>query len=164
MVRTVQNTNLTPVLSLVFLVVQMLGHFQLFAIWWLHQIRLFSSPLSLFAQTHAHHEGDAIYPSNPLATPFSFCLQSFPASSSFPTSWLLSGGQGIGASGSPSVLSMNTQGWFPLRLTGLIFLQFKGLQESSRAPQFESINSSVLSLLYDPLIISSYRLTSIHDY
>ena len=44
MVRTVQNTNLTPVLSLVFLVVQMLGHFQLFAIWWLpNQALLFST-------------------------------------------------------------------------------------------------------------------------
>ena len=43
--------------------------------------------------------------------PFSFCLQSFPASGSFPVSWLFSsGGRSIGASASVSVLSMNIQG------------------------------------------------------
>ena len=41
--------------------------------------------------------------------PFSFCLQSFPASESFPLSQLLaSGGQSIGASTSATVLPMNT--------------------------------------------------------
>ena len=34
-----------------------------------------------------------------------------------------SGGQNIGASASASVLPVNTQGWFPLGLTGLISLQ-----------------------------------------
>ena len=59
------------------------------------------------------------------ATPF-FCLQSFPASGSFTMSWLFaSGGQSIGASA--SVLSVNIQGWFPLGLTGWLFLQSKGL-------------------------------------
>ena len=58
--------------------------------------------------------------------PFSFCLQSFPASGSFLMSWLFpSGGQSIGASA--SVLPLNVQGWFPLGLTGLISLQSKGL-------------------------------------
>ena len=61
-----------------------------------------------------------------LCHPFSFCLQSFPASGSFPMSRLFaSGGQSIGAAA--SVLPMNIQGWFPLRLTGLISLQSKGL-------------------------------------
>ena len=60
--------------------------------------------------------------------PFSSCLQSFPASRSFPMSWLfLSGGQSIGVSTSVSILPMNIQGWFRLELTGLIFLQSKGL-------------------------------------
>ena len=55
------------------------------------------------------------------ATPFSSCLQSFPASGPFPMSWLFaSGGQSIGASASISVLPMDIQGWFPFRLTGLI--------------------------------------------
>ena len=58
--------------------------------------------------------------------PFSSCLQSFPASGSFPMSWLFSsGGQSIGASA--SVLPVNIQGWFHLGLTGWIFLQSKGL-------------------------------------
>ena len=59
---------------------------------------------------------------------FSFCLQSFPASMSFAMSWLFaSGGQSIGASTSASVLPVNIQGWFPLKLIGLISLQSKGL-------------------------------------
>ena len=58
--------------------------------------------------------------------PFSSHLQSSPASGSFPMSqFFASGGQSIGASA--SVLPMNIQGWFPLRLTGLISLQSKGL-------------------------------------
>ena len=51
--------------------------------------------------------------------PFSSCLQSFPASGSFPMSQLLaSGGQSIGISASVSVLPMNIQDWFPSGLTG----------------------------------------------
>ena len=87
------------------------------------------------------------------ATTFSFCLQSFPVSESFPMSrFFASGGQSIGASA--SVLPMYIQGWFPLGLTGLIALLS---QESSPTPQFKSINSSVLSLLYGS------TLTSVHD-
>ena len=37
-----------------------------------------------------------------------------------------SGGQSIGAPATASVLPMNIQGWFPLRLTGLISLLSKG--------------------------------------
>ena len=61
------------------------------------------------------------------ATLFSFCLQSFPASGSFPMSQLFaSGGQSTGVSASASVLPVNIQGLFPLGLTGLILLS-KGL-------------------------------------
>ena len=56
---------------------------------------------------------------------------------------------------SASVLPVNIQGWFPLGLTGLISLLSR---ESSPASQFESINSSALSLLYTP------TLTFICDY
>ena len=60
--------------------------------------------------------------------PFSFNLRSFPASGSFPTSWLFaSGGQSIRVSASASVLPMDIQSWFPLGLTGLISLKSKGL-------------------------------------
>ena len=61
------------------------------------------------------------------ATRFSFYLQSFPTSGSFPLSWLFtSGGQSIGASASAWVLLMNIQGWFQPGLTGLILLS-KGI-------------------------------------
>ena len=61
-------------------------------------------------------------------TSFSSCSQSFPATSSFPISWLFdSGGQNIGASASALVLPMNIQGLFPLGLTGLISMKSKGL-------------------------------------
>ena len=81
-----------------------------------------------FTQTHVHRVGDAIQPSHPLSSPFSFCPQSFSASGSFQVSQLLaSGGQSIGVSASTSVLPMNTQGWSPLGWTGWISLQSRGL-------------------------------------
>ena len=55
--------------------------------------------------------------------PFSSHLQCFPASGSFPMSQLFAlDGQNIGVSASASVLPMNIQDWFPLKLTGLISL------------------------------------------
>ena len=92
-------------------------------------------------------------------THFSSCLQSFPASGSFPTNQLFaSGGQSFGTSASASVLPMNIQGWFPLGLTGLISLLFNGLSWVFSNTTVQSINSLVLSLLYGP------TLTSEHDY
>ena len=90
--------------------------------------------------------------------PFFSCLQSFPPSGSFQMShFFASGGQRIGASA--SVLPMNTQDWSPLRWTGWISLQSKGLSRVfSNTLQFKSINSSVLSFLYSP------TLTSIPDH
>ena len=75
--------------------------------------------------------------------PFSSCLQSFPASGSFPMSqFFASGGQNIGVSASASVLPMTIQDWFPLGWTGWISLQFKGL---SRV--FSNTTSSTASIL-----------------
>ena len=60
--------------------------------------------------------------------PFSSCLQSFPASGSFPMSqFFTSDGQNIGVSTLVSVLPMNIQDWFPLGWTGWISLLCKGL-------------------------------------
>ena len=65
---------------------------------------------------------------SPSIVPFSSCLQSFPASGSFPMSqFFTSGGQSIGVSASASVLPKNIEGRFPLGLTGWTFLQSKGL-------------------------------------
>ena len=103
--------------------------------WWCHQTSSFSVTL------------------------FSSCLQTFPASGSFPMSQLFtSGGQSIGVSASASVLPMNIQDWFPLGWTGWISLQFKGLSRVSSKPQFKSVNALVLSFLYSP------TLTCIRDY
>ena len=83
---------------------------------------------------------------------FSFCLQSFPESGSFPVGSLHHVAKVLELQlQHQSFLLMNIQGWFPLELTGLISLLCpRDSQESSPAPQFESINSSVLNLLYGP--------------
>ena len=91
------------------------------------------------------------------ATSFSFCPQYFPASGFLPhptmSGLFASGGQSIGALA--SILPMNIQGyWFPLGLTDLISLLSRVLSSTI----FESVNYSVLSLLYGP------TLTFIHDY
>ena len=86
-------------------------------------------------------------------TPFSSCLQSFPASGSFPMSqFFTSGGQSIGVSASASVLS----NWFPLGWTGWIFLLSKGL---SRV-----FSSSVLHLLYGPILESVHTYWKNHSF
>ena len=93
---------------------------------------------------------------------FSSCLQSFTSirvkDYSSESQLFAFGGQSIGASASASasILSMNIQGWFPLRLIGLISLQFKGLSSvfsntTVRKHQFFGAQPSP-------------TLTSIHDY
>ena len=78
---------------------------------------------------------------------FSSYLQSFPASGSFPMNQLFaSGGQIIGASAYIEDWLVWSP-WCP-----------RSSQDSSSTPQFESINSWALSLLYGPTLIS------IHDY
>ena len=84
--------------------------------------------------------------------PFS-CLHSFPASGSFLMSLLFAScGQGIGAStsASASVLPVNILSWFSLGLTGSP-CSLRDSEESSPTPQFKSISSLALSLLYGPL-------------
>ena len=73
--------------------------------------------------------------------PFSSCLQCFWASGSFLMNQLFTwGGQSIGvsASASASVLSMNTQDWFPLGWTGGAPCSPRVSQESSTTPQFKA--------------------------
>ena len=101
-----------------------------------------------FTQTHVHWVGDAIQPSHP-AVPFSSCLQSFPASESFPMSQLFAwGGQSIGVSASASVLPKNTQNWSLLEWTDWISLQSKGLSRvfSNTTVQKHQFFSAQLSL------------------
>ena len=90
-------------------------------------------------------------------TSFPSCLQSFPASGSFPISQLFpAGGQSIRASA--SVLLMNIQDWLPLGLTGLISLLSKELSRvffsiTIWKHQFFSAQSSLCP-----------TLTSVHNY
>ena len=122
----------------------MLHTVRLFAIRLLFSCYVMSDSLRPHGLRHASLPGSSLSPivcsnSCPLiqwcyliisssATLFSFCLQTFLASGSFPVSQLFSSGsQSIGTSASVSVLPMNIQGWFPLGLTGLISLLSKGL-------------------------------------
>ena len=87
------------------------------------------------------------------------CLQSLPASESFPMSQLFAwGGQSTGVSALTSFLPKKSQGWSPSEWTGWSPCSPRDSQESSPTPQFISINSSALSLLHSP------TLTSIHDH
>ena len=94
----------------------------------LHHARLLCPSPSLGVCSNSHPLSQWYHSTiSSSAAPFSSCLQSFPASGYFPMSWLFApGGQSIGASALASVLPMNIQGWFPLRLTGLVILS-KGL-------------------------------------
>ena len=90
--------------------------------------------------------------------PFS-CLQSFPASGSFQMSqFFTTGGQSIGVSASASVPPMNIQDWLPLRWTGWISLQPKGLSRVFSNTTVLKHQFLALSFLYSPTLIS------IHDY
>ena len=111
-----------------------------------------------FAQTHIHWLDDAIQSSHPLllSSPIAFSLSQH--QSLFQCQLFASDSQSIGASASVSVHPLNIQDWFPLGLVGLISFLSTGFSRVFSAPQFESINSLALSLLYGP------TLTSIHDY
>ena len=99
------------------LVVQLLSHVQL----WPHGLQHTRLPCpSLFPRVCSNScplKRWCHPTSSSSVTPLSSCLQSFPASGSFPVSQLFpSGGQSIGASVSASVFLMNIQAWLPLEL------------------------------------------------
>ena len=62
-----------------------------------------------------------------LCRPLLLPPQSFPASGTFLVSQFFTSGQSKGVSASTSVLPMTIQNWFPLRWTGWISVQSKGL-------------------------------------
>ena len=93
-----------------------------------------------FAQTYVHWVSDAIQPSHLLLSPCPPALNLSQHQSLF-LCWLFaSGGQSIWASASASALPMNIQGWFPVRLTGLILLS-KRLSRVFSNTTYESIKS-----------------------
>ena len=67
-----------------------------------------------------------------------------------------SGGQSIGASASVSVFPMNSQGWFPLELIGLISLLSQGLSRvfsSTTVRKHQLFGAQPSCLLYGPTLI-----------
>ena len=140
-------------------VVQSLSHVRLFATLWTAarqvtpSITNSRSQLKLMSSRWYHPTISST------VVPFSSCLQSFPASGSFPMSqFFASGGQSTGISASASVFPMNIQDWFPLGLTGWISLQSKGLSRvfsntTVQKHQFFSAQHFYTSIL-----------SSIHDY
>ena len=97
--------------------------------------------------------------------PFSSCLQSFPASGSFPRSqFFASGGQSIGVSASTSVLPMNIQDWFPFGWTGWISLQSKGLSRAFSNTRVQNVIRAVESSPIHVLTIYITCLAKYQDY
>ena len=91
--------------------------------------------------------------------PFSSHLQSFPASGSFQMSqFFASGGQHVGVPTSASVLPVKIQDWFPLRSSGWISLQSKGLSRVFSNTTVQKHQFFGAQFLY------GLALTSIHDY
>ena len=91
-----------------------------------------------------------------LATHLFFCLQPLPGS--FPMSWLFaSGGQSVGTATSVSVLQWIFRVYFLSDWLVCSPCYSKNSQKSSPTPQFKSIDSLVISLLYGS------SLTSVHD-
>ena len=93
------------------------------------------SPPSLFAFNLSQHQGlfQSVGSSHQVAKVFSFSISS--------------------SNGYLGLISFITD-WFDL----MISCNARDYQQSSLAPQFKSISSSALSLLYDPALIS------VHDY
>ena len=103
------------------------------------------------AMPSSHPSSDAL---------FSFCHQSFPASGTFSMSQLFaSDDQNTGVSASASVLPMNIQDWFPLRLTYLIFLAVQGTFRSLL--QHHSLKASILkhSTFFTIQLLQPYMTT-----
>ena len=100
------------------------------------------------------------------ASPFSSCLQSFPASGSFQMSQLFtSGGQSIGASASASVLPMNIQGWISFRMDWLDLLAVQWTLKSllqHHSSKASILRPSAFFMRSDPLFckVQSLRCNS----
>ena len=91
--------------------------------------------------------------------PFSSCLQSFPLQGLF--YWVGSSHQvakGLGLQLQHQSFQWTFRVDFLLRLTGLKPLKSKGLSRVLPTPQFKSIDSLVLSLLYGPTHIHTWLL------
>ena len=148
----------------VFVVVQLLSCVRLFATSWTEALQVVFHCLPKFAQTHVHWVGDAIQSSHPLSS-------SYPPA--FNPSQLQGLFQWIGSLDQVAkVLELQHQSfqwifrldflWGFWRLWSLCCP--KDSQESSPAPQFESINFSAFSLFYGPTLTSVYDSWKNHSF
>ena len=119
----------TPLPTTQFSSVQSISHFQLFVTPWTAACQASLSIPTPRAYSNSCPSSRWCHPTiSSSVIPFFSCLQSFPASGSFPMSqFFTSSGQSIGVSASASVLPMSIQDWFPLGWTGWISLQSKRL-------------------------------------
>ena len=113
-----------------------------------------------FTQTYVHRVGEAIQPSHPLSSPSPSAPNPSQHQSLFhgnestlhmrwPKYWSFS---------FSIIPTKEIPGLISVRIDWLASLQSKGLSRVFSTPQFKSIKSSALSLLYDPTLIF------IHDY
>ena len=105
----------------------------------LHYLRVCSNSCPLVS--------DAIQPSHP-QSPLSLPVNLSQHQGLFQCWFFASGGQSIGASAPPPVLPKNVQSRLPLGWAGWISLQSQGLSRVFSSTTVQSINSSVLSLLF----------------
>ena len=107
--------------------VQSLNRVRLFVTPWTAKLQApLSSTISQSLFNFMSIESVMLLTASSSSAPFFYCLQFFPASGSFPMLFA-SGSQSIGASALATVLPVNIHGWFPLGLTCLISVQYKGL-------------------------------------
>ena len=119
--------RLEPTVEIAVAVVQLLSHVQLFATPWT-AVCLASLSFNTSQSLLKLMPIKSVMPSNHVILCLLILLPSiFPSISVFFNQLFASSSQSIGASASASVLPVNIQGCFPLRLTGLISLLSKGL-------------------------------------
>ena len=159
---------MTNIIKIHIVVLQSLSHVQFFVTPWTEYTRLACPSLSTgIAQNHVYRESvmlsndlilcchllllPSIFPSNRVFSNVSALHVKWPKYWSFHFS--------ISPSSQYSGLISFRMDWFdPLAVQGTLKSLLRDSQESSPTPQFKSISSSVLSLLYGP------SLTSLHDY
>ena len=110
------------------MVVQSVSHVWLFVTPWTAAHQASSLSFTISQSLIKLMSIESVMPSNHVifCRPLLLLPSIFPSIRSFPVSWLFTSG-GQSSEASASVLPMNVQDWFPLELTGLVSLQFKGL-------------------------------------
>ena len=134
--------------------VQSLSHVQLFATPWIAACQA-SLSITISRSSLKLTSIESVMPSNHLilCCPLLLLLSIFPNIKVFSNESALSiRWKNYWSFSSASVLPVNIQVWFSSGFTGLISLQFRDSQESSPAPHYESISSSVISLLCGPTV------------